>query len=78
MLVELGEIVIFLFIIICYEILGGVIEIIIERRVIFSLEIFGKRIGEVCFEWEVFMDLVKLVCLELVEKLDFKNIGEIC
>lgn len=41
MLVEFGEIVILLFIIICYEILGGVIEIIMERRVIFSLEVFG-------------------------------------
>ncbi len=77
MLVEPGETVILLPTTTRYEIPGGVTETTTERRVIFSPEIPGKRIGEARPEWEVFMDLAKLVRPELADKLDFKNTGEI-
>lgn len=77
MLVEPGETVILLPATTRYEIPGGVTETTTERRVIFSPEIPGKRIGEARSEWQVFMDLAKLVRPELADKLEFKNTGEI-
>jgi len=77
MLVEPGETVILLPATTRYEIPGGVTETTTERRVIFSPEIPGKRIGEARPEWEVFMDLAKLVRPELADKLEFKNTEEI-
>ena len=77
MLVEPGEIVVLLPATTRYEIPGGVTETTTERRVIFSPEIPGKRIGEARSEWQVFMDLAKLVRPELADKLEFKNTGEI-
>jgi molybdopterin-dependent oxidoreductase alpha subunit len=47
-----------------YEIPGGVTETSTERRVIFSPEIPGSRIGEARPEWEVFMELAQRVCVE--------------
>ncbi len=44
-----------------YEIPGGVTETSTERRVIFSPEIPGPRIGEARPEWEVFMELARRV-----------------
>jgi molybdopterin-dependent oxidoreductase alpha subunit len=40
-----------------YEIPGGVTETSTERRIIFSPEIDGPRIGEARAEWQVFRDL---------------------
>ncbi|MGK7918905.1 MAG: FdhF/YdeP family oxidoreductase [Trichodesmium sp.] len=77
MLVEPGETVILLPATTRYEIPGGVTETTTERRVIFSPEIPGQRIGEARPEWEVFMDLAKLVRPEIADKLEFKNTGEI-
>ena len=56
-----------------YEIPGGVTETSTERRVIFSPEIPGHRIGEARPEWEVFMELARRVKPELADKLQFEN-----
>ncbi|MGD1806243.1 FdhF/YdeP family oxidoreductase [Dapis sp. BLCC M126] len=77
MLVEPGETVILLPTTTRYEIPGGVTETTTERRVIFSPEIPGHRIGEARPEWKVFMDLAKLVRPEFADKLEFKNTEEI-
>jgi molybdopterin-dependent oxidoreductase alpha subunit len=52
-----------------YEMPGGVTETSTERRVIFSPEIPGPRIGEARPEWEVFIDLAKRARPELADKL---------
>ncbi len=44
-----------------YETPGGVTETSTERRIIFSPEIRGRRIGEARPEWEVFSELACLV-----------------
>lgn len=56
-----------------YEVPGGVTETSTERRVIFSPEIPGNRIGEARPEWEVFLELAKLVQPHLADKLSFVN-----
>lgn len=56
-----------------YEIPGGVTETNTERRVIFSPEIPGRRIGEARPEWQVFLDLAKRVNPKLEDKLSFEN-----
>ena len=48
-----------------YEIPGGVTETSTERRIIFSPEIVGPRIGEARPEWQVFRDLALRVRPEL-------------
>jgi anaerobic selenocysteine-containing dehydrogenase len=57
-----------------YEIPGGVTETSTERRVIFSPEIPGPRIGEARSEWEVFMEVARRVRPEWSEKLTFARI----
>jgi molybdopterin-dependent oxidoreductase alpha subunit len=54
-----------------YEIRGGVTETSTERRIIFSPEIRGPRVGEARPEWEVFLDVAKRARPELADKLDF-------
>jgi molybdopterin-dependent oxidoreductase alpha subunit len=54
-----------------YEMPGGVTETSTERRVIFSPEIPGPRIGEARPEWEIFVDLAKRVRPDLAALLDF-------
>ncbi|WP_017317095.1 FdhF/YdeP family oxidoreductase [Mastigocladopsis repens] len=61
MLVEPAETVVLLPATTRYEIPGGVTETSTERRVIFSPEIPGSRIGEARPEWEVFMELARRV-----------------
>jgi predicted molibdopterin-dependent oxidoreductase YjgC len=56
-----------------YEIPGGVTETSTERRVIFSPEIPGPRIGEARQEWEVFLEVARLARPELTAQLDFSN-----
>lgn len=56
-----------------YEVPGGVTETNTERRVIFSPEIPGPRIGEARPEWEVFMELARRVKPDLADKLNFAN-----
>jgi molybdopterin-dependent oxidoreductase alpha subunit len=50
-----------------YEVPGGVTETSTERRIIFSPEIPGPRIGEARPEWEVFMELAQRVRPDLGE-----------
>ncbi|MGH2720977.1 MAG: FdhF/YdeP family oxidoreductase, partial [Actinomycetota bacterium] len=53
-----------------YETPGGVTETSTERRVIFSPEIPGRRIGEARPEWHVFLDLARRVRPDLGPRLD--------
>ena len=61
MFLEPGETVILLPAMTRYEIPGGVTQTSTERRVVFSPEILGRRIGEARPEWEVFEDLARRV-----------------
>jgi molybdopterin-dependent oxidoreductase alpha subunit len=54
-----------------YEMPGGVTETSTERRVIFSPEIEGPRIGEARPEWEVFVDLAKRVRPDRADRVHF-------
>ncbi|HEX6673413.1 MAG TPA: FdhF/YdeP family oxidoreductase [Actinomycetes bacterium] len=54
-----------------YEMVGGVTETSTERRVIFSPEIPGPRIGEARPEWEVFADLAKRVRPDLADLVHY-------
>jgi molybdopterin-dependent oxidoreductase alpha subunit len=54
-----------------YEMPGGVTETSTERRVIFSPEIHGPRIGEARPEWEIFVDLAKRVRPDLAGLVHF-------
>jgi molybdopterin-dependent oxidoreductase alpha subunit len=54
-----------------YEIVGGVTETSTERRVMFSPEIPGPRIGEARAEWEVMLELARRVRPELADRLRF-------
>lgn len=56
-----------------YETPGGVTETSTERRVIFSPEIPGRRVGEARAEWDVFMDLARRVRPDLAERLTFRD-----
>jgi len=59
-----------------YEVPGGVTETSTERRVIFSPEIPGPRVGEARPEWEVLMELARRVHPELSDKLHFETTAE--
>ncbi len=59
-----------------YEVPGGVTETSTERRVIFSPEIPGPRVGEARPEWEVLMELAGRVHPELADKLHFESTAE--
>ena len=56
-----------------YETPGGVTQTSTERRVIFSPEIPGRRIGEARPEWEVFLDLARRAMPELADALQFED-----
>jgi molybdopterin-dependent oxidoreductase alpha subunit len=74
MLVESSDTVVLLPATTRYEIPGGVTETSTERRVIFSPEIPGLRIGEARPEWEVFMELARRVVeTQHVASLHFEN-----
>jgi len=60
-----------------YEVPGGVTETSTERRVIFSPEIPGPRIGEARPEWDVFMELAQRVRPDLADKLGFDSTSAI-
>jgi anaerobic selenocysteine-containing dehydrogenase len=77
MLVEPADTVVLLPATTRYEVPGGVTETSTERRVIFSPEIPGPRIGEARPEWEVFMELAKRVRPDLAEKLHFEETAAI-
>ena len=71
MLIEPAETVVLLPATTRYEIPGGVTETSTERRVIFSPEIPGPRIGEARPEWEVFLEVAQRVRPEWTDKLTF-------
>ena len=71
MLVEPADLVVLLPATTRYEVPGGVTETSTERRVIFSPEIPGPRIGEALSEWEVFTELARRVRPDLAEKINF-------
>lgn len=73
MLIEPKETVILLPAMTRYEIPGGVTETSTERRIIFSPEIPGPRIGEARPEWEALSELAARVRPELAEKIRFAN-----
>jgi anaerobic selenocysteine-containing dehydrogenase len=77
MLVEPADTVVLLPATTRYEIPGGVTETSTERRVIFSPEIPGPRIGEARPEWEVFMELARRVRPDLADKLHFDGTAAI-
>ena len=77
MLVEPADTVVLLPATTRYEIPGGVTETNTERRVIFSPEIPGPRIGEARPEWEVFLELARRVKPDLANKLTFADTASI-
>ncbi|MHC5933408.1 FdhF/YdeP family oxidoreductase [Nostoc sp.] len=77
MLVEPADTVVLLPATTRYEIPGGVTETNTERRVIFSPEIPGPRIGETRPEWEVFLELARWVKPDLADKLGFADTAAI-
>jgi molybdopterin-dependent oxidoreductase alpha subunit len=60
-----------------YEVPGGVSETSTERRVIFSPEIPGPRIGQARPEWEVLLELARRVRPELAQQLHFADTAAI-
>ncbi len=73
MLVDPGEVVVLLPACTRYEQPGGGTETTTERRILFSPEIPGPRIGEARSEWEIFADLGRRVRPDRAELLDFAN-----
>ena len=60
-----------------YEMAGGVTETSTERRVIFSPEIRGPRVGAARPEWDIFGELAARARPELAEKVRFGGTQEI-
>jgi molybdopterin-dependent oxidoreductase alpha subunit len=60
-----------------YEMPGGVTETSTERRVIFSPQIPGPRIGEARPEWEIFVELAKRVRPDLAALVHFDGTSDI-
>ena len=60
-----------------YEMPGGVTETTTERRIIFSPEISGPRIGEARPEWQVYMELARRIRPEWQDKLGFADTAAI-
>jgi predicted molibdopterin-dependent oxidoreductase YjgC len=56
-----------------YETAGGITETSTERRIIYSPEIPGRRIGEARSEWEVLFDLARRVRPEIADSLSFTD-----
>src|SRR5690606_14307819 len=56
-----------------YETPGGVTQRSTERRIMFSPEIKGRRIGEARPEWEIYLDLARRVRPDLAPQLTFAN-----
>jgi molybdopterin-dependent oxidoreductase alpha subunit len=77
MLVPPGETVVLLPAQTRYEMKGGVTETSTERRIIFSPEIPGPRVGEARPEWEVFLELAKRARPDLADMLHFDGTAAI-
>jgi molybdopterin-dependent oxidoreductase alpha subunit len=73
MLVDPGETVILLPASTRYEIPGGITQTSTERRIMFSPEIRGRRIGEARPEWEIYLDLARRVKPKIAAKLHYSG-----
>jgi molybdopterin-dependent oxidoreductase alpha subunit len=73
MLVDPAETVVLLPAMTRYEIPGGITQTSTERRIMFSPEIEGPRIGEARPEWQVFTDLASRVRPDLAERVAFSG-----
>ena len=73
MLVDPGETVMLLPAATRYEMPGGITQTSTERRIMFSPEIEGRRIGEARPEWEIYLDLARRVKPELADKLSYSS-----
>lgn len=60
-----------------YETPGGVTQRSTERRVMFSPEIEGRRIGEARPEWEIFLDLARRVRPDLRSQLTYSSTQQV-
>jgi molybdopterin-dependent oxidoreductase alpha subunit len=60
-----------------YETPGGVTQTSTERRITYSPEIPGRRIGEARPEWEVFIDLARRARPDVAMLIGFENTGQI-
>ncbi|MEW9547007.1 FdhF/YdeP family oxidoreductase [Nonomuraea sp. NPDC050783] len=60
-----------------YEMVGGVTETSTERRIIFSPEVEGPRIGEAWPEWKIFGELAARVRPEVAAKVRFTGTPQI-
>ncbi len=77
MLLEPGEMVLILPSQTRYEMPGGVTETTTERRILFSPEIPGRRIGEALPEWEIPMQIAEAVLPEKKHLIHFDNSQQI-
>ena len=60
-----------------YETPGGVTETSTERRIIFSPEVEGRRIGEARPEWDVLLDLARRTVPDLAEVLTYAGTADL-
>lgn len=60
-----------------YETPGGVTETSTERRIIFSPEVEGRRIGEARPEWDVLLDLARRAVPELAGALTYAGTADL-
>ncbi|MCK2221256.1 FdhF/YdeP family oxidoreductase [Actinomadura sp. ATCC 31491] len=60
-----------------YEMTGGVTETSTERRIIFSPEVEGPRVGEAWPEWKIFGELAARVRPELARQVRFAGTPQI-
>jgi molybdopterin-dependent oxidoreductase alpha subunit len=77
MLVDPSDVVVLLPAATRYEQRGGGTSTTTERRVAFSPEIAGRRIGEARAEWEIFLDLARRVDPERADLLGCRDADEI-
>lgn len=73
MLVEPGETVVLLPAATRYEQPGGGTETSTERRIIFSPEVSGRRIGEARCEWEILLEVAQRTWPERAEVIQFAD-----
>ncbi|MEV4287085.1 FdhF/YdeP family oxidoreductase [Nonomuraea bangladeshensis] len=60
-----------------YEMVGGVTETSTERRIIFSPEVEGPRVGEAWPEWKIFTELASRVRPEVADRVRFTGTPQI-
>jgi molybdopterin-dependent oxidoreductase alpha subunit len=77
MLADPGEAVLLLPAMTRYEQPGGGTETTTERRIVFSPEIQGPRVGEARSEWEIFVDLARRVYPERARLVAFDSAQQI-